>query len=99
MCLGSATQIAREVWRAQSRGWGRAGGGGLDVRFGDGEVDAQGAEYVAAGGLLQRSECLRPDERAIFAVSVFSGSHGWQWARELSLNDSSVWTYDLGENR
>ncbi|MBC7817928.1 MAG: hypothetical protein IAG10_13635 [Planctomycetaceae bacterium] len=29
----------------------------------------------------------------------FSGSHGWQWARELSLNDSSVWTYDLGENR
>ncbi len=29
----------------------------------------------------------------------FSGSHGWQWARELYLNDSSVWTYDLGENR
>ena len=29
----------------------------------------------------------------------FSGSHGWQWARERSLNDSSVWTYDLGENR
>ncbi len=28
----------------------------------------------------------------------FSGSHGWQWARELYLNDSSVWTYDLGEN-
>ena len=30
---------------------------------------------------------------------LFSGSHGWQWARELYLNDSSVWTYDLGENR
>lgn len=29
----------------------------------------------------------------------FSGSHGWQWARELYLNDSSVWTYDLGTNR
>jgi hypothetical protein len=29
----------------------------------------------------------------------FSGSHGWQWARELYLNDSSVWTYDLAENR
>ena len=29
----------------------------------------------------------------------FSGSHGWQWARELYLNDSSVWTYDLSENR
>ena len=30
---------------------------------------------------------------------MFSGSHGWQWSRELYLNDSSVWTYDLGENR
>lgn len=30
---------------------------------------------------------------------LFSGSHGWQWSRELYLNDSSVWTYDLDENR
>ena len=29
----------------------------------------------------------------------FSGSHGWQWSRELYLNDSSVWTYDLEQNR
>jgi hypothetical protein len=29
----------------------------------------------------------------------FSGSHGWQWERELYLNDSSVWTYDLANNR
>jgi hypothetical protein len=29
----------------------------------------------------------------------FSGSHGWQWSRELYLNDSSVWTYDLAANR
>ena len=29
----------------------------------------------------------------------FSGSHGWQWHRELYLNDSSVWTYDLESNR
>jgi hypothetical protein len=28
----------------------------------------------------------------------FSGSHGWQWWRELYLNDSSVWTYDLAAN-
>lgn len=28
----------------------------------------------------------------------FSGSHGWQWQRELYLNDSSVWTYDLESN-
>lgn len=29
----------------------------------------------------------------------FSGGHGWQWQRELYLNDASVWTYDLGANR
>jgi hypothetical protein len=30
---------------------------------------------------------------------AFSGSHGWQWFREIYLNDASAWTYDLGENR
>lgn len=30
---------------------------------------------------------------------LFSGSHGWQWQRELYLNDSSLWTYDLETNR
>lgn len=29
----------------------------------------------------------------------FSGSHGWQWWREIYLNDSSVWTYDISESR
>ena len=29
---------------------------------------------------------------------AFSGSHGWQWWREIYLNDSSVWTYDLTSN-
>lgn len=27
---------------------------------------------------------------------AFSGSHGWQWWRELYLNDSSVWSFDTG---
>lgn len=30
---------------------------------------------------------------------LFSGNHGWQWSRELYLNDSSLWTYDLDSNR
>jgi hypothetical protein len=30
---------------------------------------------------------------------LFSGSHGWQWWREIYLNDSSVWSYDLENNR
>ncbi|MCX8038248.1 MAG: fibronectin type III domain-containing protein [Candidatus Sumerlaeia bacterium] len=28
----------------------------------------------------------------------FSGSHGWQWWREIYLNDSTIWTYDLETN-
>ena len=28
----------------------------------------------------------------------FSGSHGWQWYREIYLNNSSVWNYDLATN-
>lgn len=30
---------------------------------------------------------------------AFSGSHGWQWQREIYLNQSSVWSYDLDANR
>lgn len=40
-----------------------------------------------------------PVSRRYVRFPFFSGSHGWQWSRELYLNDSSVWTYDLGENR
>lgn len=29
---------------------------------------------------------------------AFSGSHGWQWSREIHLNQSPVWSYDLGTN-
>jgi hypothetical protein len=29
---------------------------------------------------------------------AFSGSHGWQWYREIYMNNSSVWSYDLRTN-
>jgi hypothetical protein len=29
---------------------------------------------------------------------AFSGSHGWQWFREIYLSNSSVWSYDLASN-
>jgi hypothetical protein len=29
---------------------------------------------------------------------AFSGSHGWQWQREIYMNNSSVWSYDLDAN-
>jgi hypothetical protein len=40
-----------------------------------------------------------PDQGRYIRFPLFSGSHGWQWSRELYLNDSSLWTYDLGSNR
>ena len=30
---------------------------------------------------------------------AFSGSHGWQWFREIYLNDSTIWVYDPDANR
>ncbi len=39
-----------------------------------------------------------PTVRRYICFPFFSGSHGWQWERELYLNDSSVWTYDLALN-
>lgn len=29
---------------------------------------------------------------------AFSASHGWQWLREVYLNNTSIWTYDLATN-
>jgi hypothetical protein len=31
--------------------------------------------------------------------AAFSGNHGWHWFRENYLNNSAVWSYDLGANR
>ncbi|MBN2269308.1 MAG: fibronectin type III domain-containing protein [Sedimentisphaerales bacterium] len=30
---------------------------------------------------------------------AFSGNHGWQWFREIYLNNSTIWVYDLDDNR
>jgi len=29
---------------------------------------------------------------------AFSGNHGWQWFREIYLNNSTIWVYDLDKN-
>ena len=29
---------------------------------------------------------------------AFSGNHGWQWSREIDLNNSPVWAYDPARN-
>lgn len=40
-----------------------------------------------------------PNQSRYLRFPSFSGSHGWQWWREIYLNDSSVWSYDLAENK
>jgi hypothetical protein len=42
---------------------------------------------------------FEPAQGRYLRFPFFSGSHGWQWWRELYLNDASVWSYDLGSNR
>jgi hypothetical protein len=39
-----------------------------------------------------------PEQGRYLRFPAFSGSHGWQWSRELYLNDASVWSYELGAN-
>src|SRR5438552_9029133 len=62
------------------------------------EVDVEGTQHFAARRLLQCAKRLRPGRRALHSFPSFSGSHGWQWWREIYLNDASVWTYDLASN-
>jgi hypothetical protein len=39
-----------------------------------------------------------PIHKRYVRFPAFSGSHGWQWFREIYLNDSTIWVYDLDEN-
>lgn len=38
------------------------------------------------------------DGNRFLRFAGFSGNHGWQWFREIYLNNSAVWSYDLGTN-
>jgi hypothetical protein len=39
-----------------------------------------------------------PTHNRFLRFPAFSGSHGWQWFREIYLKNSSVWSYDLATN-
>jgi hypothetical protein len=39
-----------------------------------------------------------PAQNRFLRFPAFSGSHGWQWFREIYLKNSSVWAYDLAGN-
>ena len=38
------------------------------------------------------------DQNRFLRFKSFSGNHGWQWFREIYLNNSSVWSFDLATN-
>ena len=39
-----------------------------------------------------------PVHKRYVRFPAFSGSHGWQWFREIYLNNSAIWVYDLDTN-
>ena len=39
-----------------------------------------------------------PIHKRYVRFPAFSGSHGWQWFREIYLNNSTIWIYDLDTN-
>lgn len=97
--VGQPTLTSGPLRRPQSRWWRRAGSRSLDLRSQHGQVDAHGAQHFAAGSCCNKQNVYDPTSGRYIRFPKFSGSHGWQWWREIYLNDSSVWTYDLGENR
>jgi hypothetical protein len=38
------------------------------------------------------------DRGRFLRFAGFSGNHGWQWFREIYLNNSAIWSYDLAAN-
>jgi fibronectin type 3 domain-containing protein len=50
------------------------------------------------GACCNQQNVFDPDQGRFLRFPAFSGSHGWQWFREIYLSNSTVWAYDLGTN-
>jgi hypothetical protein len=50
------------------------------------------------GACCNQQHLFDTDRGQYLRFPAFSGSHGWQWFREIYLSNSSVWSYDLGTN-
>lgn len=104
--LGYETSLGYDPVAKKLIRWGGHNQGG------GGEQNAETWVYDLATGAWQHKEPnLAPPgvccaQQNVFAVdsgrflrfAAFSGSHGWQWFREIYLNNSSVWSYDLATN-
>jgi len=53
----------------------------------------------APGICCGQQNVFDPARNRFVRFPAFSGSHGWQWFREIYLKNSTVWTYDLASNR
>lgn len=50
------------------------------------------------GACCNQQNVFDPVQGRFIRFPAFSGSHGWQWGREIYLNDSAAWNYDLATN-
>jgi hypothetical protein len=50
------------------------------------------------GVCCEQQNVFDPRAARYLRFPSFSGSHGWQWFREIWLNDSAVWDYDAATN-
>lgn len=50
------------------------------------------------GACCNQQNVFDPDQNRFIRFPAFSGSHGWQWFREIYLSNSTAWNYDLGTN-
>src|SRR5262249_5725091 len=50
------------------------------------------------GACCAQQNLFDPAGGRFLRFAAFSGNHGWQWFREVYLNDSSVWGYDPARN-
>lgn len=50
------------------------------------------------GVCCAQQNVVDPTTGRYLRFQAFSGSHGWQWYREIYLNNSAVWSYDVSTN-
>ncbi len=53
---------------------------------------------AAPGICCGQQNVFAPDVGRFIRFAAFSGSHGWQWGREIALKNTSVWAFDTGRN-
>lgn len=61
--------------------------------------DLQEPNTSPPGACCNQQNVFDPVGGRFLRFRAFSGSHGWHWFRENYLSNTSVWSYDLAENK